>query len=268
MIRTPRDIESNFRKTLGIINPLMCIADISLKELESNLEEMPLSNLTNKHKHNRLSVENIKIADALLYVHLAHITYINSRAESFCNEVIKLTNMLTKNSDSYDIDPTDKLRKTIILIQAKKKKVSKTTKKLDESVYIKFCGQAELLIVDYFRKLRNIEMHESSKSNELKFECTPQERIEIMKKFKHSPNDWETLNIRDVILYSQAWQSLAVNLCSNIVDIDNGFLNKLKKKYANDDKVRRDNAIRQKLRQDYLQPAHIVSMLEHSGWVA
>ena len=53
-----------------------------------------------------------------------------------------------------------------------------------------------------------------------------------------------------------------------MVDIDNVFLEKIKRKYSNSSPERLSNAMRQKLTHDYLQPADLVDILESNGWVA
>ncbi|MDQ7091646.1 MAG: hypothetical protein Q9M50_13585 [Methylococcales bacterium] len=268
MFLIPRDIETQFRHSLGAISPLMCIADIASQELTSNLSQYKISKLSKKYKHKRLNARSINIDEVSLYVNLAHIAYINSRAESFCEDVVCFIKKITGNTESYNVDSVDFLRKAIFQVYVRKNNLKKSPKKLDKSIYIDFAGQEELLIIDYFRRMRNVEFHGGVDTEKENFFLSEKSKIGISLKFKHCPNNFDDLNIRDIILYSQAWQSVAKTLCSKLIDIDDNFLSKITKKYINDDEKRRNNALRQKLKQDYLQPDYIIDMLETNGWVA
>lgn len=268
MFRTPRDIETKFRHSLGAIGPLMCVADIAAQELSSNLSPDEIIKLSKKYKHKRLNVRNIDISEVSLYVNLSHIAYINSRADLFCNDVVCYVKKITGNSNSYNIDSVDFLRKSIFQVYVRKNNINKKVKKLDEDIYSSFAGQEELLIIDYFRKMRNIEFHGGVSAENEKLSLTKNNKIAIISKFKHVPRDFCDLGIRDVILYSQAWQSVAKNFCSKLIDMDSDFLSKITKKYSNYDEERRNNALRQKLKQDYLQSDSTINKLESNGWVA
>lgn len=268
MFRTPRDIETQFRHSLGAIAPLMCVADIAAQELSSNLSSDEVIELSKKYKHKRLNVRDVDLSEVSLYVNLSHIAYINSRADLFCNNVVIYVKKITDNSNSYNIDSIDFLRKAIFQVYVRKNNINKKVKKLDEDIYSSFAGQEELLIIDYFRKMRNIEFHGGVSTENETLSLTKNNKIEIMKKFKHCPRGFSDLGIRDVILYSQAWQSVAKNFCSKLVDIDSEFLSKVTKKYKNYDEERRNNALRQKLKQDYLQSDSTINRLEANGWVA
>jgi len=289
MNRTPRDIETKFRQSLGAIGPLMCLAEIASKEL-MNMDTNDLHKLVKEYEHNKLKISHIELSDVSLYVNLAHIAYINSRADHFCDEVTKFnkkeidrknkkdkeeqkkTKKNTKekknNEQSYNIDSIDFLRKSVFLVHARNNKLKKSTTKLDEDVYVEYLGQEELWIIDYYRKLRNIEFHGGVSGNEPPLTLDEDQKQRIYKKYKFSPSDFMNLSVRDVILYSQAWQAVAVLLCSKIVEIDGDLLDRLRKKYKNPNIERRNNALRQKLKQDYLQSDAVVSKLETQGWVA
>lgn len=245
----------------------MCVADIATKELIRTQSKEDLSKLTKKYKHKRLVLNSTELESAALYVNLAHIAYINSRAESFCTYVADYSKKHSKVTDSYNIDSVDFLRKSVFLVYARNNNIKKTTTKLAESVYIDYVGHNELLIIDYYRKLRNIEFHGGADNEEL-LPFDPQDSIAIRDTYNFSPNKFPNITIRDVILYSQAWQSAVKHFCSKLVNIDSDLLKKLVRKYANDDDQRRNNALRQKLRQDYLQPDDVINILEFNGWVA
>ncbi|EWH06635.1 hypothetical protein AT00_09255 [Pseudoalteromonas lipolytica SCSIO 04301] len=263
--RNPREIEVKFKHALGAIGPLMCVADIATSELVSSSSNKEISDLSKKYNHRNLNLEKVELEKVGLYVNLAHIAYINSRAELFCEDVIGFIKKHTGNKESYNVDSVDFLRKSIFQIHARKHNIPKKVKSLSENDYISYSGKEELEVIDYFRKIRNIEFHGGvEKSTPIDADTNE----DIFKKFKHRLVAFHQITIRDVILYSMAWQSAAKNICSKLVDIDNDLLVKIKKKYSNDDQERINNAMRQKLSHDYLQPAKVIEILENNGWVA
>lgn len=264
-LKTPRDIEVKFKNALGAIGPLMCVADIASNELINGTSNQEITVLSRKYNHKNLNLRKVRLEDASLYINLAHIAYINSRAELFCEDVVRFIKNHTGNKESYNIDSIDFLRKSIFQVHVRKNNIAKQTKLLSDSCYVDYSGKEELLVIDYFRKLRNIEFHGGVKES---IPIDAEENEYIFKKFKHRLRTFHEITIRDVILYSMAWQSAAKNICVKLVDIDNDLLDKIKKKYSNDDQTRRNNALRQKLSHDYLQPADIIDILQNNGWVA
>jgi hypothetical protein len=264
-LRIPRDIEVKFKKSLGAIGPLMCVADIASNELTKGSNNDNVSKLSRKYKHRNLNLEKVNLANVSLYVNFAHVAYINSRAEMFCDDVIEFIKQHTGNSESYNMDSLDFLRKCIFHVHARKNNLPSNAKKPSEIEFASYSGGEELLVIDYFRKLRNFEFHggigESSPVAE-------GDNKLIFKKFGHHLRDFHEIEVRDVILYSMAWQSAAKNICCNLVNIDNVFLERIKRKYSNSSPKRLSNAMRQKLTHDYLQPADLVDTLESNGWVA
>jgi hypothetical protein len=263
--KNPREIEVKFKHALGAIGPLMCVADIASSELINSSSNQEISVLSKKYNHKNLNLEKVELENVSLYINLAHIAYINSRAELFCEDVVGFIKKHTGNKESYNIDSIDFFRKSIFQIHVRKHNLAKKTKSLAESDYVSYSGKEELLVIDYFRKLRNIEFHGGVKES---IPIDVEKNEYIFKKFKHRLRAFHEITIRDVILYSRAWQSAAKNICCKLVDIDNDLLKKIKKKYSNDDQYRINNALRQKLSQDYLQPTDIIDILESNGWVA
>ncbi len=263
--RSPRDIEVKFKHTLGAIGPLMCVADIASNELINGSKNDDISKLSRKYKHRNLNLEKVDLANVSLYVNLAHIAYINSRAEMFCDDVIDFIKEHTGNSESYNMDSMDFLRKCIFHVHARKNNLPNNVKKPSEIEFASYSGNVELLVIDYFRKLRNVEFHGGIDES---IPIGVEDNKLIFKKFGHYLRAFHEIEVRDVILYSMAWQSAAKNICCKLVDIDNEFLERVKRKYSNSSPERLNNAIRQKLIHDYLQPANIVDILESNGWVA
>lgn len=265
LIRSPRDIEVKFKNSLGAITPLMCIADIASNEIRHNLSKDEITLLSRKYKHRNLNIEKIDLKQVSLYVNFAHIAYINSRAEIFCEDIVDFIKNRTKTNKEYKVDSTDLARRSVFFVHARKNDIPISTKKLSEAEYIYYFGEAELLVIDYFRRLRNCEFHGGVNSS-LKI---PNDHDSLItSKFGHSLRVFHEIDVRDVILYSMAWQSAAKNICSKLVSIDNELLEKIKRKYSKSSEQRLNNAMRQKLSHDYLQSAAYINILQNNGWVA
>lgn len=264
-LRIPRDIEVKFKHSLGAIGPLMCVADIASNELINGSNNDDISKLSRKYKHRTLNLDKVNLANVSLYVNFAHVAYINSRAEMFCDDVIEFIKQHTGNSESYNMDSLDFLRKCIFHVYARKNNLPKNAKKPSEIEFASYSGDEELFVIDYFRKLRNVEFHGGIDENS---PVAEEDNKLIFKKFGHHLRAFHEIEVRDVILYSMAWQSAAKNICCKLVDIDNVFLERIKRKYSNSSPERLSNAMRQKLTHDYLQSADLVDTLESNGWVA
>tara|TARA_R110002124_G_scaffold248853_2_gene413988 strand:+ start:20817 stop:21548 length:732 start_codon:yes stop_codon:yes gene_type:complete len=243
----------------------MCVADIASSELINSSKNNDISKLSRKYNHRNLNLEKVNLANVSLYVNFAHAAYINSRAEMFCDDVIDFIKQHTGNSESYNMDSLDFLRKCIFHVHARKNNLQKNAKKPSEFEFSSYSGNEELLVIDYFRKLRNIEFHGGV---DVSSPVAEENNKLIFKRFGHYLRAFHEIEVRDVILYSMAWQSAAKNICCKLVDIDNVFLEKIKRKYSNSSPERLSNAMRQKLTHDYLQPADLVDILESNGWVA
>ena len=268
MKKVPRNIETKFRKELGDVTPYMCIIDIASKELTSKCQALEIQQLAKQHGHSRLVVGHLDLTRTMTFVHVSQMAFIDSRADGFCDEVTKFQRESTNDKSSPNLDRLDKLRKTIYLIAASKAE-KYTLNKDDENIYKEYAGAIELVITDYYRKIRNIEFHGGINNCKSHPQLSENDLNEIERTWKHRPNGFNSLTSRDVILYSQSWQKIAVNLCQKLANIDD-VLKNLCARYATKTPERRDNAITNTLRQDYLQPEESINRLRNqtNGWVA
>jgi len=269
MTKVPRDIETMFRKELGDVTPYMSIIDLASKELINNYQISEIQQLAKKHGHSRLAVGHLDLKRVIVFVHVSQMAFVNSRADGFCDEVREFQKALTNDKSSPNLDGLDKLRKTIYMMVASKAGSDKPPDKTNEEMYKKYAGSIELAIADYYRRIRNIEFHGGNGGCDSHPKLSKEELHEIKKLYKHKPNTFNNLTSRDVILYSQAWQKIAVNLCQKLVNLDE-VVNELCAKYLAHTPKRRDNAITNKLRQDYLQSDEFIDRLRTTtnGWVA
>lgn len=267
-MKPPRHLETKFREELGAVSPYLSLIDIASKELFEHNDGIKISELSKKYGHKRLAINHLDFNETHLFVHLSHIAFIHSRAEKFCDEYREYQKKTHRDKSSPNLKELDKLRRTIFHLHAQKCSGSITVSSINDDVYGNYSGEVELKIYDYYRRIRNIEFHGGLDKSELKA-FSDLENKSIYDKFGYIPQKPENLSIRDVILYSKAWQSIAVNLCKNMMELE-PIIHKLCIEYQESSVRRRDQAISNKLRIDYLQNENDISRLrnETNGWVA
>ncbi len=255
---TPGKIESTFRKNLGLVNPYMCLVDSAVKEIidlskKSSPEEKYLKNITKKAGHPKIYTESINFEHLQQLVHLSHISLIQAKAEEACANIRKLNyiNSLHVN----DIDG-DFLRKTIYTVhkskEGKNPKNGRKPKKLGKEIYIKYIDEIEILLIDYYRLSRNINLHGSQNIIDKNKHFI--NNLEVIKStFGYEPNNYNSFDENDVYLFSLAWQSCIKKICSLSVNIERDLIPKLKKRYKGYTKIDRiKSGIIQTLKQEYL----------------
>lgn len=77
------------------------------------------------------------------------------------------------------------------------------------------------------------------------------------------------LTTRDAILFSRSWQAIAVSVCRKLVNIDS-VVSELCARHSKHTQRRRNNAITNALRQDYLQTDDEITTLRKrtNDWLA
>jgi hypothetical protein len=270
MLRTPRDIETKFKKRIGTITPYMSLIDIASQEFAKQNSIDELTTLVRGYGHKKLSVTSLELTKMAVYINISHIAFINSRADGFCDDVKQFNKTLSLDGKSYGIESVDKLRKTIFLVHARKANIKVTETTLNEKTYQMYVGKTELMVVEYYRNLRNVEFHGGLESSDKQVQLSTEDLNSINEVYKWKPSKFTEISVRDAILYSQVWQQIAINLCRNLVEIDSEFIKELCEKYRTSSESRRNNAISQKLQQDYLQPIDFVDSMrfETNGWMA
>lgn len=267
MEKPPRCLETDFRNALGEVSPYFSLVDIATKELLKKNDRDALIVLSKKHDYKRLSLDNSILEKAHSFVYLSYLAFIHSKSEKFLEDFIKYEKKLYSDASSDNFDGLDTLRRAISRLH--RQKTSRLITTNDDKTYAQYAGDIELKIIDYYRKIRNCTLHgNTSEANE--FETLSEKHLEkIKEKYGYSPRKVSELTIKDVILYSKAWQSVAVSLCRKLVDIDS-IVEKLCRAYAGHKPSRRDNAISKKLLNDYLQDQQEINRLRQqtNDWLA
>ncbi len=255
---TPGKIERHFRRDLGDVNPHMCIVDVAVSSLLkqariSSQDDLKFITETAKeYNHPRLHIEKLNICDVSYFVYISHVTFINSRAELACKQVRQLEGMLKKAKEHAE---GDFLRKTIYVIKASKEgkeKLDKATA-VDEEIN-SIVGTLNVSIIDYFRELRNTQIHMAEReSKNIKEARRHVSDEEALREYGASLSASGLLTASDILLLSKVWQKVIKDICRNCLD-NTKVYQELKELYRGiSNKERRLNKIRQTLKQEYLQ---------------
>lgn len=268
-MRSPRHLETEFRKELGSISPYLSIIDVACKELLSENDKNKIQHIVRRNGNGKLDISNLVLGKTFFFTALSHLAFIHSRAEQFCKDFREYQKSICNDRSSPNLEGLDMLRKVIFYLHTSRMKKDEIPESLQTRDYERYAGSLELKLFDYFRVLRNLELHGGSTLSFDSYPFNPSELAEIKNNFGFSPSRPSEISIEDVILYSKVWQKIAVNLCGNLSDI-NEVVQQLCKKYKVHSAKRRDHAITNKLRSEYLLDATEINILRNrtNGWVA
>lgn len=269
-MRVPRDIETKLRKELGEVVPHMSIVDIAVREIFNNHTDGEIEKISKRYEHSRLAISHLQKDTTKRLVFLSQLAFIASKADAFCDDVREFIKEHSTTSLSPNLEGIDNLRKAIYLLEATKSNSDKLPNKDDESIYLKYVDCVDLAVVDYYRKIRNIQLHGGLVHSETHPTIANDDTAaKIRRKYNYKPNHLNNLTTRDAILFSRSWQAIAVSVCRKLVDI-NVVVKELCARHSRLTQRRKNNAITNALRQDYLQTDDEIAKLKQStdDWLA
>ncbi len=126
---------------------------------------------------------------------------------------------------------------------------------------------ATVSVIDYYRKLRNRNLHGDTDVEDDSDDCGYAELKQeaIRNKYKHSPAAPGQIDFRDVLLFSLAWQSAARSLCAALAT-ETFLLGHVRKRFGNLPKDLRQKAVTRYLREKFLVDTndsnHLLSRLK------
>lgn len=253
----PRTIELSFRKELGDINPQICLIDVAMSYFASNLENSHnqpgfLKKSTSKHGHPGLYTDHLNFSDSRRVGYVAMLALIQSKADSFCR---KIQNHPCLDQECKSQAKGDFLRKTIFVIIKSSYSNIKPSNPVVENDFSIFIDNNNLLLIDYYRTIRNEQLHNFQKKGQNDTLLKLYEKIDIGKtnhNFKMVPNRPDDIDIKDIILFSKVWQKIAKDIAKSFIDFDKYVVSYLRKTFGNLKPPRRDNAVKQFLRREFL----------------
>lgn len=266
---TPASIERKFRKYLGAVNPYLVLIEIATKEFKLK-KETSIKDVAEKHGHYNLHYNHLSLDKLDMFVHLSHLAFIGSRNDLLCEDIINFCSMESFNFNK--LGRMDALRKMVSCIhifnsidkehEKQNIKLSLNSNPRDNTIFIDYIGEVDLKIVDYYRKIRNAEIHggleEKWEENDNLTELC-KNKIEEVYDFR--PSEFNDLTSEDVILYSIALQKIAKKLCSKLTGIEY-LKSEVLPQLLNNKSNRRNTSITNHLREVYLQSDDIIDRLK------
>jgi len=248
--KTPHEIEKNFRKNLGQVNPYMCLVDVAVNSMCEEFSKEKIHNISKKYGYPNIITEHINLDLLSQLVHLSHIAYIQSKAEEAIKAIIKISNIKNglKNFGNGSF-----LDKAIHKIHYNKHEDldPELQNKLTKPLTIQYIGEKEMLIIDYYRKIRNNTMH--SNNEEININDYFEGYLnEIEESFGFIPSPSNSLTENDVYLLSLVWQLNIKNIARQCINIKRDILPEQIKKYKGKTLKRRQSSIRKFLKLEYL----------------
>ncbi len=267
----PRTIELAFRRELGDINPLVCLMDVAMSSFALNIDNnhnksKSLRKEIAKHGHTGLYTDHLSFADSRHVGYIAMLALIQSKSDSFCT---KIQNHECLNQEYKSQAKGDFLRKTIFVIMKSSYPNVSPSNPVVQNDFDFIIDNNDISLVDYYRSIRNEELHNSLSNKKNDSLIKLYEKIDLNKannNFKIVPKKPELIDIKDVILFSKVWQKLAKDIAKSFISFDKHVVGYLRKKFGNLKQSRRDNAVKQFLQREFLFDEPEITNLTRDLW--
>ncbi|MBS0339791.1 MAG: hypothetical protein JSS56_04650 [Proteobacteria bacterium] len=257
----PGKLERDFRRSLGRHNLHLNMLEISARAFADTLstqanEASYIRDCAKKQGFHSL-YPDASFASARIYLVYSHIAYVFSAGDMLCDRIRATRSMKAlKSADETlfnAIDKGDFVRKTLALavlatMPPESRDADTVIKRLTQ-----FQTHESFALVNYFRLVRNEELHaseESDRKTTAAWNALPAARIEAQ--FGAMPTaPMGQLNSQDALLCSKAWQYVAKWLCRHMLNGAEGQA-MIKKRFGRLRTDRRDAAARKFLKLELL----------------
>ncbi len=271
---TPGDMERKFRVDLGAINPLLCLTDTALRRMEREIasqgDPKKFLHTAVMAYHPRLYTDHLNFQDACRLMYIAHVALIISRLDHLCDQLQRHQLVWPK---VRELAQGDFVRKTLYLLL--QSRTSDTIKQpMSPSVIDAHLEPVALSLMDYYRYIRNIQLHgqnivRDSEDDSLPKKANNLNLEQIRAKFGSVPSNSDSVAFIDVILCSKAAQSIAKGLCRAMIDMAKELSPELKRRFGNVPAERRRHAAAAFLRQEFLlDDREVNGLLFEMSWLA
>lgn len=246
---TPGAIFTNLKKELGAINPYMAIVDSSVKIfLEASKQSTnPPGFISAKAKslgYGTLYLDQLELENSKQFVYLSHIAFMNSKAEIACERIRKQP-LVAKPTINVE---GDFLRKAVRVIHSSRKGTGEVCN--DDMAMSRFIDASDVAVIDYYRKMRNINFHGGNSEDKDKFVEAYASTVKA--KYGWLPSPFKCLKSQDMILLSKVWQRVIRDLCEKSLDPERDVLPLVVKRYSGVTGERMVNGAMKLLQQEYL----------------
>ncbi|KOX63733.1 hypothetical protein AA303_17805 [Pseudomonas psychrophila] len=255
---TPGLIYTELKKELGSVNPYMAIVDASVRFLlnEADTASQPHKFISEKARslgYGRLYLKDLALDRAQQFVYISHLAFINSKAEVACDRIRKQSLVLPPVMAVEG----DYLREAVRVLHASR---NGTSTIINNDIALgDFVDVEDVVVVDYYRKLRNENFHADKVKSKYPFDHA--QLAAISEKYGFLPSEPGSLSSQDMVLLSMVWQNIIFKLCSNALDPIRDIMPVVSKRYKGIIGGRKERGIIQHLRQEYLLDSYAASEL-------
>lgn len=222
----PGKLEKDFRCALGRHNMHLNMLEVSAQTFAHTLALQPNEAVYIRECAKKLGFHSLHpdalFASARSYLIYSHIAYVFSAGDMLCDAIRKTESMKNIKREDKDLfnalDTGDFIKKTIALTVALMTIPENRKLETINAEVTRIQGMAPFALVDYYRLIRNEELHTTGQVNvrlAANFDALPAD--EIKEQFGRMPNLPGSLSTDDALLCSKAWQSVAKWLCRHML---------------------------------------------------
>lgn len=269
-------LEKEFRRLLGRHNLHLNMLEISAQTFADTLSNQPSEAVHIRTIAKKLGFHSLypeaSFASARTYLVYSHIAYVFSAGDMLCSRIRSTDSMRAlKNADAdlfNKIDKGDFVRRTLALtvlatMPPENRNVDNVMSQMERIQKIE-----SFALVNYFRLIRNEELHAAGESDQriaAAWEALPKEQIKARYGTMPSAPRGQ-LSSQDALLCSKAWQGVAQWLCRHMLN-DAEVQVIVKKRFGKLKAQRRDAAVRKFLKLDMLySPEDVDATMSQMEW--
>jgi hypothetical protein len=271
----PGQLEERFRRSLGRHNLHFNMLEVSVQTFANTLSRQPSEAVYIRGEAKKVGFHSlypdVAFSSARAYLIYSHIAYVFNAGDVLC-EAIRSTSSMKALKGNHpvlfnEIDTGDFVRKTVALaVLANMPLESRNAISVNTSVEELVKTDASFALVDYFRIVRNEELHGAGVTGPRVLGArSALSEDRIRGRYRDMPSAG-ALNARDALLCSKAWQGVAEWLCRHMLN-DAEAKALLKERFGRLEATRRETAARRFLELQLLYSKDdINSMLFALGW--
>lgn len=285
ILQSPKNIESSFRKRLGQHNIHFTLLELMSVEFNKKIIGEQdfgsfLRELSKEQGYHSTYPNSTSFTSTHNYLILSHMAYCFSAGDYLCTNIRNSDYMKhhKKNNEALfnKIDEGDFVKKTLSLIFLaslpsdfiKTNNIEKVANDIIDSANEKIKNDPSFSILDYYRNIRNIELHSIESKTEFLDNLRNELPLDkITKTYKITPSHYTKLASQDALLCSYAWINAGRWLCKNMFNTVDFIIPEIKARFNNLKAEKRILAASNFLSQQLLYtPEEISVTIEELGW--
>jgi len=222
----PGQLEEKFRRSLGRHNLHFDMLEVSVQTFANTLSQQPEEATYIRGQAKKLGFHSLypdaTFASARAYLIYSHIAYVFNAGDVLCEGIRSMSSMKAlKGSNPVmfnEIDTGDFVRKTLALVVlAAMSPESRDAVSVNARVLQLVKTHASFALVDYFRIVRNEELHGDGVAGLRVSAARNALPVDLIRgRYSEMPSA-VALSARDALLCSKAWQGVAEWLCRHML---------------------------------------------------